>query len=728
MARLKEEEITATTAGSLSADASTKPPAEAGTRTQPVALEIPVGINGARAVPGSDKREPFSENTQTVLVYASGAVVRSNTVLAPGQLVFLTNGKTKSEVVCQVVKSKSGGPGANYVELQFTEPAPSFWGLRVPSGPAASVPAPVAPRPAVPPVAPKPPVVDSMAPPPASVLPKVPVKPPVLPPPPPAAAKPAPPAPATPLVSVPPPPPIAAPVPAFPVAAHHETASILEPQSSNIPKPLLHDYGRDIDSLFAASSSDSHPATSAAPIESAAPSGVSTEQLKQEAARLQAQLSSLLFTEAPTSTPGASVNKAAPRLETPANVLADKVLEMSHEEAKAAPPNLKLISAAPKPVAPPALGEEQEVKVPSWLAPLSQSPEPSESSPLGVEESLAEITTVAEHSPESEVVVAQRAASVALDGPRLGESFGAGPASGGSKTGVWIGIAAAALLLAAGGAWYLRPGLFGGSSNSTATGTAKPAATASIPAAAPPDVTPSSTTQPPAAETKIPATAPVRASSASVPAASTAAPTAQPLKNPDPATSLAAAAARELKNFSATNRNAAGSPAPVRPAPKVAPDVTPQADGPQKSAFDDVHLAKPVINRSSSASRDGDAPALDAPVAASPSDNFAAVTTHGAQPSAPLPIGGDVQSAQLLKSVPPIYPALAKTQRVSGNVVLDALIDFSGNVAELKIISGPALLHSAAVEAVKKWKYKPAMLNGQPTSMHLTVTVQFRNQ
>jgi protein TonB len=103
-------------------------------------------------------------------------------------------------------------------------------------------------------------------------------------------------------------------------------------------------------------------------------------------------------------------------------------------------------------------------------------------------------------------------------------------------------------------------------------------------------------------------------------------------------------------------------------------------------------------------------------------------SAHHNQPAAPLAIGGDVAPAQLIKSIPPIYPSLAKTQHISGNVQIDALIDASGNVAELKIMSGPPLLQRAAMDAVRQWKYKPAQLDGQATSMHLTVTVQFRAQ
>src|ERR1700687_1559762 len=66
------------------------PPArseESANRTQPVALEVAVSVNGARTVEGSDKREPFSEATKTVLVFGNGAVIRLTSSVAPGQLL-----------------------------------------------------------------------------------------------------------------------------------------------------------------------------------------------------------------------------------------------------------------------------------------------------------------------------------------------------------------------------------------------------------------------------------------------------------------------------------------------------------------------------------------------------------------------------------------------------------------------------------------------------------------
>src|SRR5438876_8935628 len=114
-------------------------------KQQPVALEVPVTVNGARAVDGSDKREPFSESTKTVLIFGSGAVIRLSSSVTPGQLLFLTNEKTKKEVVCQVVKSKNYRSVSGYVELEFTEPVVGFWGMRFPGDRIGSGPQPGAP-------------------------------------------------------------------------------------------------------------------------------------------------------------------------------------------------------------------------------------------------------------------------------------------------------------------------------------------------------------------------------------------------------------------------------------------------------------------------------------------------------------------------------------------------------------------------------------------------------
>ena len=94
-------------------------------------------------------------------------------------------------------------------------------------------------------------------------------------------------------------------------------------------------------------------------------------------------------------------------------------------------------------------------------------------------------------------------------------------------------------------------------------------------------------------------------------------------------------------------------------------------------------------------------------------------------PAVRAPTGGMVQQPVLIRSAPPVYPPLAKSSRVSGDVVVDALIDTAGRVTTVKVISGPVLLQQAALETVRQWKYEPARLDGQAVAMHLSVTVRF---
>src|ERR1700733_7300370 len=154
--------------------------ADEANKPQPVPLEVPVTVNGARTVEGSDKREPFSESTQTVLVFHNGAVIRLSSSVTAGQLLFLTNDKTKKEVVCQVVKSKNYRNVSGYVELEFTEAVAGFWGMRFPGervmAPSAPAAAPARPA-AVAPVTPTSPAASKIEAPAANVAPRVEPKP-----------------------------------------------------------------------------------------------------------------------------------------------------------------------------------------------------------------------------------------------------------------------------------------------------------------------------------------------------------------------------------------------------------------------------------------------------------------------------------------------------------------------------------------------------------------------
>ena len=102
-------------------------------RPNPVALEVPVSVAGARPVSSKDKRELFTEETTTVLVFKDGAVIQLSAAVALGQLLFLTEKRTKKEVVCQVVHKRSHRPTSCFVELEFTEPEENFWGVSFPT-------------------------------------------------------------------------------------------------------------------------------------------------------------------------------------------------------------------------------------------------------------------------------------------------------------------------------------------------------------------------------------------------------------------------------------------------------------------------------------------------------------------------------------------------------------------------------------------------------------------
>jgi len=73
----------------------------------------------------------------------------------------------------------------------------------------------------------------------------------------------------------------------------------------------------------------------------------------------------------------------------------------------------------------------------------------------------------------------------------------------------------------------------------------------------------------------------------------------------------------------------------------------------------------------------------------------------------------------------PIYPAIARAAHQGGTVTLHAIISKNGTIEQLSVISGPAMLQGAAMDAVKTWRYKPYLLNGEPTEVDTTIMVNF---
>ena len=84
-----------------------------------------------------------------------------------------------------------------------------------------------------------------------------------------------------------------------------------------------------------------------------------------------------------------------------------------------------------------------------------------------------------------------------------------------------------------------------------------------------------------------------------------------------------------------------------------------------------------------------------------------------------------VTQGMVLHKVQPTYPPLARTARVQGSVLLAAVIGKDGTITNLHVISGHPLLTQAALDAVRQWRYRPYILNGEPVEVDTQVTVNF---
>ena len=87
-----------------------------------------------------------------------------------------------------------------------------------------------------------------------------------------------------------------------------------------------------------------------------------------------------------------------------------------------------------------------------------------------------------------------------------------------------------------------------------------------------------------------------------------------------------------------------------------------------------------------------------------------------------------VTKGLLTYRIEPTYPTVAREAHVQGAVVLTAIIDKDGNIENLQLVTGHPLLAPAAINAVKQWRYKPFLLNGEPVEVETTITVAFALQ
>jgi protein TonB len=92
---------------------------------------------------------------------------------------------------------------------------------------------------------------------------------------------------------------------------------------------------------------------------------------------------------------------------------------------------------------------------------------------------------------------------------------------------------------------------------------------------------------------------------------------------------------------------------------------------------------------------------------------------------APLRVGGNVKPPTKVKDVTPVYPAIAKSANVSGEVTIEATIGLDGKVTEAKVIQSVPMFDQAALDAVKQWEYMPTLLNGVPVPVTTMVRINF---
>lgn len=121
--------------------------------------------------------------------------------------------------------------------------------------------------------------------------------------------------------------------------------------------------------------------------------------------------------------------------------------------------------------------------------------------------------------------------------------------------------------------------------------------------------------------------------------------------------------------------------------------------------------------------------ALDGPSGSSlPADSVfrsQRLSVAPAEKKGPVRISSSVVAGLVLHKTIPAYPAIAVATRTEGTVKLGATISKTGTIEDLHVISGPALLQQAAIDAVSNWRYRPFLLNGEPVEVETTVNVIF---
>ena len=637
-------------------------------RADALSLEVPVKVHGSRVTEVArgvaPRTEPFEEQTSTMIVFPQGAVLRMSTAVSASQMLVVTNLKTRQDAICRVIKVRTFSNMQGYVEVEFTHKQPGYWGVNFPSeGPAPSNQA----APAIPAVTP-------------IAVPESPVKT--------GAVQNVSPTPATlpsttdpilpsvkPVAPAPPPAPVAAPPPlaSAPAAFTPVTPTSVAPASVPPSKP---------ESNFAP---------------------IGTQEEVQPAASATTPVA-VKFVAPVRPSPSAPVSAS-----TPAHT------ERVHE---------KIVPEIPKPsIAAQALAEANiditaEPAAPSTLS-LNEvrGDQSAATGVLAADSGLA----AAEEQDEASAPAASltgsghgtfgsfsggaalgsgRAASADGFGARLDGSLETSDSHASQPRGNnWMLIAACVAVLFVGvfgGVFYFRS-QSANSTNSSASKANLPAVPQSLAFQSP---SPISDQPSPSALAHNSATNPIAiVTQSNVPAATVSA---------------------------SSSASGSGPRVVERQNSKITDDMVRQQL--------DVH---PVAPQRSGAGQTDAAPAVDAAPAADSSGTGALsgiISPNVAAPAAPeirpdtdgpVKVGGNVKEPHLVSRAMPEYPLVAKEAGIQGDVVMKTTIDAKGNVVNVQVVSGPQMLRGPAMAALRRWRYEPSTLNGQPIAVQMLVTIKF---
>jgi TonB family protein len=668
-------------------------PAGGQLRADARSLEIPVKVHGSRVSDApagvAPRTEPFEEQTSTMIVFPQGSVIRMSTAVNIGQMLVVTNLKTRQDAICRVVKVRTFTNMQGYVEVEFTHKQEGYWGVQF-SG-TASAPASGAVPPAVSIPAPTPAPVAS-----SSVqIPSI-VQPPAAP-----AVAPTVVAPVTqaghvaplaPPTFVPPPP---APV-VTPVAQASHVPPLAPPTFVPPPPPPL---------VVAPVAQSTHLAPPPAP--AAAKSETSFVWIGTQEEVQPAASATLTIKPGPaslSSRPAAPVRPASveppaglPKIELP-SIEIPQIASHTVEEVTAPARSGVLPFPAAAPPAPVAQLTLSELR--------GDEQAPSASADASSATTLEQLPALEEKPAESSRAVfgslsggasfgASRSASPETFGARLDSAISSPEETAGaprSKNWMLIAVCVTVLFAVVGGvALYFRSQAKGGGTNVNSPGLAQQ----------------TSQSQQVAAEQNALQNSAVRPGITG------------PVATVTPSGAPAVIVSATSSNGGKTNQ-------------VVKPPVSKTA-----SIMEGAVIEHPVTAQRNDATADG-TPSLDptsggvtfsgnALPGVISSSSMAAPAEPTIQPEGPVVIGGKVAEPRLISRVLPTYPLNAKQAGIGGDVVIKTTIDQKGSVVDMHVVSGPLMLRQAALDALRRWKYEPSKLDGQPIAVQMLVTIKFNH-